>query len=186
MPGGSDRGGPSSIPAIPPYEFGENGAPSKSPSLAGSLVERCLDLGSDKTGSESDGATDPARGQPEVMRQPGGPQPPVPQPPHFYTMEDPDYREVVRINDSCALVEQDIVEGTRVLLEKGGITLEDPKDVKRAVNMAMTSFWEGDIDGRLQRFRNLRGTLGKGPLFKDILKELRSLGNQSVPDPEEW
>jgi len=86
------------------------------------------------------------------------------------------------INVACEQEQERILQKARSLLEQKGIALEDPQDVNRAV--AMTEAWEIDIDNRLSHFRRLRRYFGtrKCTLWPDIKDQLRSLGNQNVPD----
>jgi bifunctional N-acetylglucosamine-1-phosphate-uridyltransferase/glucosamine-1-phosphate-acetyltransferase GlmU-like protein len=97
------------------------------------------------------------------------------------------YRAVEGINTACDQVQERIVLKTRTLLARKGIALEDPQDVSRAINIAMTEAWEIDIDNRLSHFRNLHRYLGTRNcrLWPEIVKELRDLGNLHVPDAEE-
>lgn len=97
------------------------------------------------------------------------------------------YRAVEGINDACFQVQERIVLKTRTLLARKGIALEDPQDVSRAINLAMTEAWEIDIDNRLSNFRNLHRYLGTRNcrLWPEIVKELRDFGNPHVPDAEE-
>lgn len=90
--------------------------------------------------------------------------------------------------DACLQEQDRIVEKTRTILARKGIILEDPKDVKRAVDIAMTEEWEQDnLDVRLPHFSNLHRYLGTRncPLWPEIVKELRDLGNPHVPDAGE-
>jgi hypothetical protein len=97
------------------------------------------------------------------------------------------YQAVAGINNACDQVQDRIVLKTQNLLARKGIALEDPRDVRRAVDVAMTEAWEIDVDSRLSHFRNLHRYLGTRncPLWPEIVKSLRDLGNPHVPDAEE-
>lgn len=95
------------------------------------------------------------------------------------------YQAVAGIGDACSQEQDHIVEKARTLLARKGIILDDPQDVNRAVDIAMTEEWDKDnLDLRLSHFRNLYRYLGTRNcrLWPEILKELRGLGNLDVPD----
>lgn len=98
--------------------------------------------------------------------------------------QDPDYIEVVRVNDACLIEQRRIAKKAHRLLKRRGISLEDPRDVDLAVDFALTNEWDVDCEEKLERFRSLRERLGGcSDLWREILKELRDLGNMQVPDP---
>ena len=98
---------------------------------------------------------------------------------------DPVSREVEAIMGACWLEKERIEYKTRAILIRKGIFLEDPKDITRAVEVVLTDEWQKDnIDVRLSHFRGLRRNLGsqRCPIWRDILSELRQLGNDNVPN----
>lgn len=98
------------------------------------------------------------------------------------------YRQVEEINNDCSIEQERIGLKTRAFLIREGIEIKDPNDITRAVDIAMTEEWEkrDNIDVRLSHFRSLRCNLGRRncPLWPEILKSLRSLGNYHVPEEE--
>lgn len=79
-------------------------------------------------------------------------------------------------NDACLREEEAIIQKRRLLLQSRRIALEDPADVKGAVQTALTDHWEKD---RIEHFRELRRYLGKRdcPLWREIKEALHDLGN---------
>lgn len=106
---------------------------------------------------------------------------------HPESPDDPIHREVCRKIERCDEVQDQIIEGTRITLEKEGIIITDPKDITKAVDIVLTDH-QGDIDERLSKFTRFRGSLGRGTkndLLPDIMKVLRDFGNNNVPDPDQ-
>lgn len=73
---------------------------------------------------------------------------PLPHLPH--DPNDPDYQEVDLISEQ---VQNYIVAGATRLLQQRVPNLQNPDDIKRAVDMAMSEEWEVPIEGRIEHFR---------------------------------
>nr|YP_009861439.1 hypothetical protein [Mirabilis himalaica]QKN19336.1 hypothetical protein [Mirabilis himalaica] len=92
------------------------------------------------------------------------------------------YRTVETLVRGCENEEAAMRYKARDILRQKGITLEDPKDVKRALDAALSDDWEHDIDTRLPHFRRLNRNFGKArcSIWNQFIDELRELGNPQV------
>lgn len=53
-----------------------------------------------------------------------------------------------------------MIERAHIILQKKGVTLEDPEDVKRALGAVLYDDWQYDLDSRLPHFRDLKRDFG--------------------------
>lgn len=92
------------------------------------------------------------------------------------------YAAVEAIMEACEKEEAAMIDKAHILLHQKGITLEDPKDVKRALEAALHDDWEHDIDERLAHFRGLKRDFGTArcSIWNNFIDELRELGNPQV------
>ncbi|CAL9238904.1 unnamed protein product [Arabidopsis halleri] len=90
--------------------------------------------------------------------------------------------EVETITNACENEEAAMIRKAHVLLHQRGITLEDPEDVKRALQLALHNDWEHDIDERRRHFTMLRRDFGttRCERWNPFIDELRGLGNHQV------
>jgi hypothetical protein len=75
-----------------------------------------------------------------------------------------------------------MVRKAHILLHQRGVTLGDPEDVKRALQLALHDDWEHDIDDRKRHFTVLRRDFGTARCerWNPFIDELRGLGNRQV------
>jgi len=97
---------------------------------------------------------------------------------------DPGFLALDLVSRKCSEAQLEIVAGaTGILGEdnfRGG-------DIERAVDMALFEDWEVPSERRLAHFNRLRGSLKEGsPLLRRIMRVLRDLGHENVPDPDEY
>jgi len=90
--------------------------------------------------------------------------------------------EVETITSACENLEAAMVRKAQILLHQRGITLEDPEDVKRALQLALHDDWEHAIDDRKRHFTVLRRNFGTARCerWNPFIDELRGLGNHQV------
>nr|AXU98911.1 hypothetical protein [Brassica juncea]AXU99007.1 hypothetical protein [Brassica juncea] len=90
--------------------------------------------------------------------------------------------EIERIMAACENEEAAMIRKAHNLLHQLGITLEDPEDVKRALQLALHDDWEHDIDDRKRHFTVLRRNFGTARCerWNSFISELRGLGNHQV------
>ncbi|XP_010418934.1 PREDICTED: uncharacterized protein LOC104704573 [Camelina sativa] len=90
--------------------------------------------------------------------------------------------EVETITNACENLEAAMVRKAHILLHERGVTLEDPEDVKRALQLALHDDWEHDIDDRERHFTMLRRDFGttRYERWNPFIDELRGLGNHQV------
>lgn len=93
------------------------------------------------------------------------------------------YEAVEAIIEACEKEEAAMIDKAHILLQKKGITLEDPKDVKRALETVLYDDWQHDIDERLSHFRGLKRDFGTArcSIWNKFIDELRELGNPQSP-----
>lgn len=89
---------------------------------------------------------------------------------------------VEAITNACEKLEADMVRKAHTLLQKRGVTLADPEDVKRALQLALHADWDHDIDDRRRHFTVLRRNFGTARCerWNPFIDELRGLGNPQV------
>ena len=94
------------------------------------------------------------------------------------------YAAVEAITEACEKEEAAMIDKAHILLQKKGITLDDPKVVKSVLRVALHDDWERDIDGRLPHFRELKRDFGTArcSIWNNFIDELRKLGIQQVND----
>lgn len=92
------------------------------------------------------------------------------------------YGAVEAITEACEKEEAAMIDKAHILLHQKGITLEDPKDVKRALEAALYDDWQHDIDERLPHFRGLKRDFGTArcSIWNKFIDELREFGNPQV------
>lgn len=90
--------------------------------------------------------------------------------------------EVETITNACENLEAAMVRKAHILLHQRGVTLEDPEDVKRALQLALHDDWEHDIDDRRKHFTVLRRDFGTARCerWNPFIDELKGLGNHQV------
>nr|AAM15515.1 hypothetical protein [Arabidopsis thaliana] len=90
--------------------------------------------------------------------------------------------EVETITSACANLEAAMVRKAQILLHQRGVTLGDPEDVKRALQLALHDDWEHAIDDRKRHFTVLRRNFGTARCerWNPFIDELRGLGNHQV------
>lgn len=74
-----------------------------------------------------------------------------------------------------------MIEKAHILLHHKGIILEDPSDVKRALERVLYDDWEHDVDERLPHFRKLKRR-ARCSIWNNFIDQLRELGNPQVND----
>ncbi|CAA0413886.1 unnamed protein product [Arabidopsis thaliana] len=87
--------------------------------------------------------------------------------------------EVETITSACENLEAAMVRKAQILLHQRGVTLGDPEDVKRALQLALHDDWEHAIDDRKRHFTVLRRNFGTARCerWNPFIDELRGLGN---------
>nr|QJA28489.1 hypothetical protein [Capsella bursa-pastoris] len=90
--------------------------------------------------------------------------------------------EVEKITNACESLEAAMVRKAHILLHERGITLADPEDIKRALQLALHDDWEHDIDSRQRHFTMLKRDFGttRCERWNPFIDELRGLGNHQV------
>lgn len=90
--------------------------------------------------------------------------------------------EVETITSACENLEAAMVRKAHILLHQRGVTLGDPEDVKRALQLALHDDWEHAIDDRKRHFTVLRRNFGTARCerWNPFIDELRGLGNHQV------
>jgi len=90
--------------------------------------------------------------------------------------------EVETITSACENLEAAMVRKAQILLHQRGVTLGDPEDVKRALQLALHDDWEHAIDDRKRHFTVLRRNFGTARCerWNPFIDELRGLGNHQV------
>jgi hypothetical protein len=91
-------------------------------------------------------------------------------------------REVEHIMSRCEWLERAMEGKAHRILRTKGITLDDPADVRRALNMALYDYKEEDIDSLLPLFKKLNRKFGKDGclVWNTFIDELIDLGNTQV------
>ena len=92
------------------------------------------------------------------------------------------YRAVEGITEACEEEERAVIDKAHRLLQRKGIVLEDPTDVRRALGTALYDSWQTDIDHRLPHFRRIQQDFGTNRccIWNLFVDELRDLGNPQV------
>lgn len=92
------------------------------------------------------------------------------------------YAAVQAITEACDKEEAAMIAKAHILLHQMGITLKDPKDVKRALEAALYDDRQYDIDERLPHFRGLKRYFGTArcSIWNKFVDELRELGNLQI------
>ena len=92
------------------------------------------------------------------------------------------YRTVEGITEACEEEERAVIDKAHRLLQRKGIVLEDPTDVRRALGTALYDSWQTDIDHRLPHFRRIQQDFGTNRccIWNLFVDELRDLGNPQV------
>jgi hypothetical protein len=82
----------------------------------------------------------------------------------------------------CEWVERAMERKARAILRAKKITLDDPADVRRALNMALYDHKEQDIDTLLPHLKKLNRKFGKNGclIWNTFIDELIDLGNTQV------
>nr|QJA28491.1 hypothetical protein [Capsella bursa-pastoris] len=90
--------------------------------------------------------------------------------------------EIESIMAACEKEEAAMIRKAHMLLHQRGIALDDPEDVKRALQLALHDDWEHDIDSRQRHFTMLKRDFGttRCERWNPFIDELRGLGNHQV------
>jgi F0F1-type ATP synthase membrane subunit c/vacuolar-type H+-ATPase subunit K len=181
---------------------GGEALPSTGPNGASSYSE-WFTYTSDLEDSASSGRTSSSVNQP-IQREQAGPSNALPEPAASPVAQQQDHldqpfgeggerearaqehdrisAEVETITSACENLEAAMVRKAHILLHQRGVTLGDPEDVKRALQLALHDDWEHDIDDRKRHFTVLRRDFGTARCerWNPFIDELRGLGNRQV------